>query len=377
MFNFSELNYIQVEITNNCQASCPMCQRNVRGGLPNENLTDANWTLEDFKTILDPEVINQLSVLLFCGSNGDPILNNDLLKMVEYTISTNKQINLTINTNGGARSTAWWTELGKLLASTTHIVRFGIDGLEDTHSLHRIGTTYQKVIDNATAFIKAGGLADWQYIVFKHNEHQIDKARKIALELGFTSFQIMESNRFMLGNVYDVYAKDGTVSHQLMPPTNTTIKQIDKEFVMNYSSIAKDIAISCESKEEKSLYIDAFGHLYPCCYLGGMPYVSDNIFQPLPTNDATIKLKWDSMMFKIKKQISQAIKKIGGHSCIDLKVTPLKEVLNNGLFKRAWEEQHYGDKNIMCCIECGYQCGATDPARTKFKDLQTEINYRE
>ena len=35
MFSFSDLENIHLEITNRCQASCPMCSRNYHGGLEN------------------------------------------------------------------------------------------------------------------------------------------------------------------------------------------------------------------------------------------------------------------------------------------------------------------------------------------------------
>ena len=76
MFNFDKLKYIQIEITNRCQASCPMCSRNVRGGLSNENLVETGWSLEDYKHIFDEEVLTQLNSLGFCGSNTGRIKSN-------------------------------------------------------------------------------------------------------------------------------------------------------------------------------------------------------------------------------------------------------------------------------------------------------------
>ena len=35
MFKFDQLEIVQVEITNRCQASCPMCPRNIHGGIEN------------------------------------------------------------------------------------------------------------------------------------------------------------------------------------------------------------------------------------------------------------------------------------------------------------------------------------------------------
>ena len=58
-------------------------------------------------------------------------------------------------------------------------VDFNIDGLQDTNHVYRKNTNFEKIIDNASAYIRMGGIAEWNYIVFKHNQHQIDKEEGI------------------------------------------------------------------------------------------------------------------------------------------------------------------------------------------------------
>ena len=47
---------------------------------------------------------------------------------------------------------------------------FSIDGLSDTTYLYRRRTNFEKIMENAEAYI-FGGIARWDFIVFKHNEH--------------------------------------------------------------------------------------------------------------------------------------------------------------------------------------------------------------
>ena len=47
--------------------------------------------------------------------------------------------------------------------------RFAIDGLEDTNHIYRRNTDWVKIVQNATAYIAAGGRAEWDFIVFAHN----------------------------------------------------------------------------------------------------------------------------------------------------------------------------------------------------------------
>ena len=55
MFKFSQLKQIHLEITNNCQASCPMCSRNIHGGIDNPLISLASWDLDMFKHIMNKE----------------------------------------------------------------------------------------------------------------------------------------------------------------------------------------------------------------------------------------------------------------------------------------------------------------------------------
>ena len=69
---------------------------------------------------------------------------------------------------------------GKNLASIMRKpdkVIFAIDGLEDTNHLYRVNTNFNKIMENAKAFINAGGIARWDFIAFAHNEHQIEEAK--------------------------------------------------------------------------------------------------------------------------------------------------------------------------------------------------------
>ena len=98
MFNFESLKRIQVEITNKCQASCPMCLRNIHGGIDNPSLKINGWQVKDFIAVFNKEVLAQVEHINFCGDFGDPILNNDLIEMCQY-LKDNSNIMISINTN--------------------------------------------------------------------------------------------------------------------------------------------------------------------------------------------------------------------------------------------------------------------------------------
>ena len=74
-------------------------------------------------------------------------------------------------------------------------INFAIDGLKDTNHIYRVKTDFDRIIDNAEAFIKAGGNAHWIMIIFDHNQHQIDEANELSKKVGFRSFQTKISSR--------------------------------------------------------------------------------------------------------------------------------------------------------------------------------------
>ena len=51
-------------------------------------------------------------------------------------------------------------------------------------------------MQSAQAFINAGGRAEWDFLVFRHNEHQVESARKLAKEMGFAKFYVRKTGRF-------------------------------------------------------------------------------------------------------------------------------------------------------------------------------------
>ena len=60
MFSFTDLKSVHIEISNRCQAQCPMCSRNHHGGIENPLLKEADWTVNDFIQVFDKEVKSQI-----------------------------------------------------------------------------------------------------------------------------------------------------------------------------------------------------------------------------------------------------------------------------------------------------------------------------
>ena len=338
MFKFSELENIHLEITNRCQASCPMCSRNYHGGLDNPLIKNKDWTLDDFKQILNTKVLEQLKGFYFCGNFGDPIINDELIDMVSYSAGVNPQLNIRIHTNGSARSTQWWIDLATALPKT-HNVIFAIDGLEDTHSLYRVGTNYNKILQNAKAFIDAGGTAEWCFIKFKHNEHQVNEARKKAEELGFSLFVEKNSSRFIGEPRFAVYDKNGATTHYLEPPSSSELPYITEQMIANYKDVLRDAEIDCYVKHTKEIYIDAYKKVFPCCFLASTPY------NYAKTNDVTAPVRNDMNL-----QYIDLIENLGNNYAVEVDI---EDIINSDQWQSVWDDYWGKNKLITCARTCG------------------------
>ena len=341
MHKFNELTQIHLEISNNCQAACPMCNRNISSGLENPIIKINNWTLDQFKSIMSHEVLDQIDSFYFCGNFGDPILNSNLIEMCSYASMYKPSLSIHVHTNGSAHLPEYWARLAKALPKN-HKVLFALDGLADTHHIYRVGTDFNKILDNARSFIAAGGHAEWVYIKFKHNEHQIEEARTISKELGFANFNLKNSARFVGTTQLDVVDKTGKKLYHIEPPTDSKLAYIGIDTLRNYKKIVDDSQIDCAVMKTKEIYIDAFMNIYPCCFLGIIPYTYIQLGEvATPVRTA------------IREQFDQFINEFGGMDELNSFNHSIKYILDKAEWNTIWNKYWHSDKLITCSRTCG------------------------
>jgi sulfatase maturation enzyme AslB (radical SAM superfamily) len=303
-----------------------MCPRNIQGGITNPWLEEDEISLDQFKDWFPIEFIKQLDRVFMCGNLGDAIVAKDTLKIFQYLRDTNSQISLGLHTNGSAQSKRWWQELAELNV----VVTFGIDGLSDTHALYRIGTNFDKIINNASTFIQAGGTAQWHMLVFEHNKHQIDECRALSNKLGFKEFITKNSSRFRNGFM-QVLNKDGTTSHLIYPSDRS------KEISKNLETLdLTNKEIHCKAKTSKDMYVGANGNVTPCCWL--------DFTGAIPTSFSVVD-------YKDKKFTTP-----------NLKNNTLQEIFNSGYFDKV--EATWNKDPLR---QCNKQCGKIDKLNEQFK----------
>jgi MoaA/NifB/PqqE/SkfB family radical SAM enzyme len=313
MYKYNELRTLHLEITAACNASCPMCARNINGGEVNPQLPQTELTIADIKQMFDPDFVRQLDRVYMCGNYGDPVAARDTLEAFTYFRHCNPNIHLSMHTNGSAKRPEWWAELARIIGRKGHVV-FSLDGLEDTNHLYRQGTVWANIMKNVQTFINAGGRARWDYIVFAHNEHQVDAAEALSKQMGFERFQFKKSARFfsmssgVTKEMHQAANRKGMATTLLQAPTNPKYRNsaldelskiakseapvkflpsrardietlapqkfsLDLEKKKPMERYWDEVPIKCKVAEEKSLYVSAEGVVQPCCWTAGQMYV--------------------------------------------------------------------------------------------------------
>jgi len=354
--DYEKITGLHLELTTKCNAACPMCNRNFKGIVRNK-LKMVDLSLDDCKKILNDGFLKQLKLISICGVFGDPINNKHLLNILDYIYSVNSNIVINIYTNGSLHDTDWWQNLAKRLKKGRVI--FGIDGLDGISELHRCKTNFKKVINNAKSFIDSGGVAQWDYIVFKHNEHQVEEAKKLSEQLGFFEFQIKKTSRFFK-NLYEtdeyldstildygkhpVYDTKGNIKYYIELPNdkkyrNNTEDDIFERIKTNktFNKYLDNVNIECQAVKTNGIFISAFGEVFPCCTVyqqvcyGSIFGVSD--LQEL--NEYNIYKKYDLSAFN--------------HS--------IKEIVVGGFFEEV--QDSFNKKSILDgkCKSCSRSCG--------------------
>lgn len=268
MLFYNTVREIDIEHSSVCNAACPQCTRELKPG--DYSWFNQTWLDNDFyENCIPQKIYDNLETIFFSGMVGDPCAAPNFLEVCKIIKRKAPHINIKISTNGGMKNSEWWRELASILSKGSW-VRFAIDGLEDTNEIYRVGVKWHKTIENAKAFIDAGGEAEWQWIAFKHNEHQIDEARKLSQDIGFDRFIVRRSHKFLLDALFEMnYTIKGIKIQQ--PDQEQYVHPLILQKKKNYNlqealKISNSSEISCDAQKRKAAYISAEGFLLPCVY---------------------------------------------------------------------------------------------------------------
>jgi MoaA/NifB/PqqE/SkfB family radical SAM enzyme len=355
MYLYKDIKTIHLEVTQNCQAACPMCDRNCNGeGInPHINLNELSYT--DCTNIFPASFIKQLDTMYMCGNLGDPIVAKDTLEIFKYFREHTPNMWLSMNTNAGARDEVWWSDLATTFGRMGSVI-FSVDGLRDTNHIYRQNVVWDNVERSMDAFIEAGGRARWDFLIFEHNQHQVEEARALSEQKGFEKFTAKKTGRFI---TQDSKKKESHQAVDRKGNETTQLRKPDKKY-QNKALQKQDIIINkygsmdayydaapivCKVKKENSLYITAEGLALPCCWTAGRMYKWWH-------KDPKVEQIWDFIPNKTALDARQGLDK----------------VFETGIFEdiqNSWSKPSCAEGKLkVCAMKCGAEF---DPFGEQFK----------
>ena len=276
MFDPARPYSFHVELTDKCNAGCPMCPRTDqmnRCRADRSVVRNVELGLADFEDHFDEAFCARTGEVIFGGAYGDPLAASELLEIVEHL--TDRGVRVAVSTNGSLRKPDWWARMGRAMARTGSRLELHIDGLADTNPLYRVNTSFAKIRENAAAYIATGARAEWHYIICRHNQHQIEEAFALSREMGFARFTLIDTVRFGPDGRFAYVMPDGTRRHLEAPTVKSTDFRADGGRLTLASDAPEDPAlptggsIACKSAARNSPYISAHGVVSACCWVAG------------------------------------------------------------------------------------------------------------
>jgi radical SAM protein with 4Fe4S-binding SPASM domain len=244
---------LMLEPTRRCNLRCPLC---ITGRGEVERAPDL--TAARFRMILDQFEGGCRSMILH--NYGEPLLNRELPEMIAYAKAHGSEFT-TLSTNATLLDD-WWCE--RLATCGLDEIIVSVDGLtQETYQVYRVGGKLHKVsagIRRLVQRIRDRGSAlkvVMQFIVFRHNEHEVEGVFDYGKDLGVHKVAIKVS---------------GSASRVAeFRPTN------EKYVAVNRSGTRSGPLCDWVFK---TLVVNADGEVMPCCWAGHKTeYSMGNVFR--------------------------------------------------------------------------------------------------
>ncbi|MFN2457186.1 MAG: radical SAM/SPASM domain-containing protein [Chitinophagaceae bacterium] len=185
---------ISFEPTTSCNLRCPECPSGLRAFSRPTGMLSKDF----FRETID-QLHKKLTYLVFYFQ-GEPYLNPDFLNMVQYASS--RKIYTATSTNAHFLNDA---NAKRTVESGLDRLIISLDGTtQEVYQQYRVGGNLSKVLQGAANIVKwkkelksKTPFIIFQFLVVRHNEHQIAEVHRIAKEIG------VDQVRLKTAQVYD------------------------------------------------------------------------------------------------------------------------------------------------------------------------------
>ena len=257
-----------IEPTNACNLHCPTCPT----GAGKMNRPKRMMGLKEFQAIIDEVKGYAHDIVLW--NYGEPFLNKELLNMIHYAVSNGMQV--ITSTNGEFFKTKGFCR--QIINSGLQRLLICLDGADqETIAFFRKGANFETIVKGIYLLSEAKQelssktpSIELQFIVMKHNEHQRDTMKNLAIKIGV--------------NVYS----EKTVGIDANDPE---FQEMCKKFLPQDLSLSRYYVRADSSfglKRTNANYcswvnrcavINSDGSVVPCCYDLYSRHIMGNVFQ--------------------------------------------------------------------------------------------------
>ena len=170
-----------IDPCNFCNLRCPLCPT----GLNDLGREQAMMSFEHFKHYFDPHAPYLFEAYLH--NWGESLINKQVYRMIEHAQRSNVGTNLSSNF-----VIVKPDDLDNLIDSGLEYLVVSLDGATpESYAKYRIRGDFERVVDNLADLLRRRNLrkqrtpvVEWQFIVMKTNEHELEAAERMAREIG-------------------------------------------------------------------------------------------------------------------------------------------------------------------------------------------------
>ena len=269
---------VMIEPTNICNLKCPLCPT----GNNTLKRSKGFMRFDVFKKIIDE--IRSTAFMIVLWNQGEPYLNKDFSKMVKY--ASDRGLFTLVSTNGNIDF-----EAEEIVNSGLDSMIISLDGTtQETYNKYRVNGELKKIIENVRKLIaarkklnKRNPLLRWQFLVMKHNEHEIDEIKKIASGLEVDNLELKS---------LQIYSKDDIKNFLPENPKYRRYKVSGDNFELKFG-----IKNRCRRIWTNAV-VNWDGEVAICCFDKDGEYQIGNVM------DSNLNLLWKSpSIMKIRQQI--------------------------------------------------------------------------
>ena len=272
---------LMIEPTNICNLKCPMCPAIVGKRV----LSKGQLKLDNYKKLLDEVGDTVFQVQLW--NQGEPFINKDFLEMVRYA----KTYGIMTITSTNAHFVGSEAKAEEIVKSGLDQLIISMDGTnQETYEKYRVNGDYNLVLQNLIRLARAKKklnsktpLIELQFIVFKHNQDEIDTIIHLAKEYDIDRLS------FKTPMVYSAEQAD----EFLVEAQKKELYRFDEQNVSRKPAVPD----WC-----KRLWLNSTvnwdGTVVPCCFDADSDHIFANVFE----NGSSFKSTWKNKKYTAFRQ---------------------------------------------------------------------------